>query len=267
MFQFSLMEISVLASGSGGNAVYLAATPDNGLLIDAGISCRDLQARLARLGRSLSSIRAILLTHDHTDHCKGLPVLFKNIPRVKIFATEPTAEAVEWACACTGFPWQIFDPATTFNAAGFSIQPVQLPHDAADPLAYIVSTHVARVCVATDLGHAPPHLVASLANCHAVVLEFNHDEQLLKNSGRPGHLIRRISSPRGHLSNTAAAELLERILTPRTRRVYLAHLSRECNTASLALAAAKNALVRAGRLDIELIIADQDQPTALFSLS
>ncbi len=259
------MEISVLASGSRGNAVYLATSPDNAMLIDAGIACRDLAARLDAIGRPLSAIRTILITHDHTDHCKGLPVLLRRIPHARVFATEPTAQAVEWACRTADLPWQIFDADTAFETGGFAVRPVKLAHDAADPLGYVIDAGQTRVAVVTDLGHAPMPLVAMLEGCHAVVMEFNHDEQLLKNSGRPEHLIQRILSPRGHLSNDAAAELLERIIAPQTRRVFLAHLSGECNTAGLALAAAKNALVRAGRADIDIIVTAQDQPTALFT--
>jgi phosphoribosyl 1,2-cyclic phosphodiesterase len=108
--------------------------------------------------------------------------------------------------------------------------------------------------------------VASAATCHNVGLEFNHDEWMLRNSGRPADLIRRILSPRGHLSNDAAAAFLERVVSAETRRVFLAHLSGECNTPSLALGAAKAALARLGRTDVDLVVASQDGPTELFAI-
>ena len=244
--------------------MYVEASPGNGLLVDAGISCRAVRERLAAIGRGLDAVRAVLVTHDHADHCKGLPVLLRNAPAARVFATEATAAAVEMTCGEGDLPWQIFDPATSFDAEGFCVRPVRLPHDAAESLGFVVEAGGGRVGVVTDLGHAPKPLVASLAACHAMVLEFNHDELLLRNSGRPANLIRRILSPRGHLSNDAAGELLERVVSPVTRRVFLAHLSGECNTPRHALGAAKAALARAGRKDVELVVASQDAATELF---
>ena len=258
------MEISVLASGSGGNAAYLEASPGDGLLVDVGIACKSVKERLASIGRGLDAVRAILVTHDHTDHCKGLPVLLRHAPRAKVYATEATARAVELACG-EEIPWHIFDADTRFQTGGFCVKPVRLPHDAAEPLGFVVEANRKRACVLTDFGHAPGSLEASAAACHAMVLEFNHDVLMLKNSGRPADLIRRILSPNGHLSNDDAGEFLERALSRETRRVFLAHLSGECNTRSLALGAARAALARAGRGDVEIVLASQDAPTALFA--
>jgi len=258
------MQISVLASGSGGNATYIETSPGNGLLVDAGIACKTLRERLASIGRGLDSVRAILTTHDHTDHCKGLPVLLRHAPRALAYATEATARAVEFTLG-EELPWHIFDPATRFEAGDFCATPVRLPHDAAEPLGFVLESGNARVCVLTDFGHVPRSLVASAAACHAMVLEFNHDEMMLKNSGRPADLIRRILSPNGHLSNAAAAEFLEHAVSPETRRVFLAHLSGECNSPALALGAAKAALLRAGRGDVEIAMTSQNEPTPLFA--
>jgi len=259
------MEISVLASGSGGNAVYVEASPGDGLLVDAGIACRSVKERLASIGRGLDSVRSILVTHDHTDHCKGLPVLLRHAPRARVYATEATARAVELTCGEEDIPWHIFDADTRFQAGDFCVKPVRLPHDAAEPLGFVVEANAKRACVLTDFGHAPDSLVASAATCHAMVLEFNHDELMLKNSGRPADLIRRILSRNGHLSNDDAGSFLERVVSRETRRVFLAHLSGECNSPALALGAAKAALARAGRGDVEIVVASQNAPTALFA--
>ena len=256
------MDISVLASGSGGNAVYLEASPGNGVLVDAGISRRDLTKRLAMIGRGLESVRAVLITHDHNDHCKGLPALLRHAPHARVYATEATARAVELNRGVDGLPWHIFDADARFEAGGVSVRPVRLPHDAAEPLGFVLEAGGTRAGVATDFGHATPALVASLASCHALVLEFNHDVLMLENSGRPPELVRRILGPRGHLSNDDAGALLERAATGGTRRVFLAHLSAECNTPGHALGAARAALARAGRGDVELVVASQGAPTA-----
>ncbi|MCL1888242.1 MAG: MBL fold metallo-hydrolase [Kiritimatiellaeota bacterium] len=259
------MEISVLASGSGGNAVYVEASPGNGLLVDAGVACKTLRERLAAVGRGLDAVRAVLVTHDHTDHCKGLPVLSRQAPRARMFATEATAQAVEMACGEEGLPWTIFDADACFEAEGFGVRPLRLPHDAAEPLGFVLEAGGKRACVITDLGHATERLAASAGACHTVVLEFNHDELMLRNSGRPKELIRRISSPRGHLSNNDAGTFLERVVARETRRVILAHLSGECNTPALAFDAARAALARLGRGDVEIVVASQDAPTPLFA--
>ena len=258
------MEISVLASGSGGNAVYVEASPGDGLLVDAGIACRSLKERLASIGRGLDSVRAVVVTHDHADHCKGLPVLLRQAPHARAYATEATAMAVEMTCG-EEIPWHIFDADTRFQTGGFCVTPVRLPHDAAESLGFVVEAGGKRACVLTDFGSAPGSLVARAGACHAMVLEFNHDVLMLKNSGRPGQLIRRILSPNGHLSNDDAGDFLERVVARETRRVYLAHLSGECNSPALALGAAKAALARAGRGDVEVVVASQDKPTALFA--
>lgn len=259
------MEISVLASGSRGNAIYIATDPGNALLVDAGIPFRSLKQRLGRLGRTPASIRKVLLTHEHTDHCQGLPVLLKEVPDAQVCATEDTARAVELGAGPSPLLCQVISPHAALGALGLEIRPLPLPHDAADPLGYLVSAprRSLRIGILTDLGHAPEHLVATLADCHTLVLEFNHDALMLENSGRPRRLIRRIAGPRGHLSNDDAAAFLARIAGPATRRVFLAHLSRDCNTPQLAEAAARHALCAAGRTDVDIVVTSQDCETLL----
>ncbi len=254
------MEICVLASGSAGNCIYVAGGSTR-LLIDAGLSLKDASARLAQLGQEMSAIHAVLFTHDHSDPCQRADV-FHRRHALPFYANEGTAAGIELTTKRTDISWTIFETGSPFAIGDFQIEPFSVPHDAADAVAFVITDGRVRLGVATDFGMATTLIRSKLADCDALILETNHDVEMLKQSGRPWSLIQRILGRQGHLSNDAAAELLASVLGPRLKTVFLAHLSAECNTPALAERALREVLQRAGRDDIRLVHTSPDAISA-----
>ena len=253
------MEICVLASGSAGNCIYVAGGGTR-LLIDVGLSRKEINVRLAELGLEMDAISAVLFTHDHTDHCKGVAVLRRH--SLPFYANEGTAAGIELATRQQDVSWQIFETGSRFAVGGLQVEPFSVVHDAADAVGFVITDGQVRLGVATDLGMATTLVRRKLADCDALILETNHDVEMLRQSGRPWSLIQRILGRQGHLSNEDAAELLASVLGPRLRTVFLAHLSAECNTPALAERAVREALRRAGREDIRLVHTSADAISA-----
>jgi phosphoribosyl 1,2-cyclic phosphodiesterase len=251
------MEICVLGSGSSGNCIY-AAGGGTRLLIDAGLSLKETTARLAQIGQEMRAIDALLFTHDHADHCQGADV-FHRRHRLPFYANEGTAAGIEQTVKCPELSWQIFEAGSSFAVGGLQVEPFSVPHDAADAVGFVISDGQARLGIATDFGTVTALIRRKLADCDALVLETNHDVEMLRQSGRPWSLIQRILGRHGHLSNEAAAELLGSVLGPRLRTVFLAHLSEACNTPALAERAVRAVLRQAGREDIRLVQTSPDE--------
>ena len=245
------MEICVLASGSTGNCIYVAGGGTR-LLIDAGLSLKETSARLAQLGLEITAIQAVLFTHDHSDHCQRADV-FHRRHAIPFYANEGTAAGIELTTKRTDIRWTIFEAGSPFAVGALQIEPFSVPHDAADAVGFIITDGVARLGMATDFGIATTLIRRKLADCDALILETNHDVEMLKQSGRPWSLIQRILGRQGHLSNEDAAELLASVLGPRLRTLFLAHLSGECNTPALAERAIREVLQRAGRTDVRIV--------------
>jgi phosphoribosyl 1,2-cyclic phosphodiesterase len=235
-----LMKICSLGSGSKGNSLYIE-TPKTRLLIDAGFSFSELKSRLFSVGVRLQDITAVLVTHEHSDHIAGLTGFCKS--GVPVFAHTYTAGILKGrfagldVVAVTEAPFDLFD---------LNIAPFRIPHDAVSHLGYRLTHESTVISVATDVGHVTESLVAHLKESDCIVAEFNHDENMLLKGRYPEHLKRRIIGRYGHLSNTAAAELLSLAVTARTKRVLLAHLSEENNLPELAFDAAVKTLYRSG---------------------
>ena len=258
------MEICVLASGSTGNCIYVAGGGTR-VLIDAGLSLKETSARLAQLGLEMSAISAVLFTHDHGDHCQRADVIHRR-HGLPFYANEGTAEGIEQTTKRSDLTWQIFETGSPFTIGSLHIEPFSVPHDAADAVGFVITEGSIRLGVATDFGVATTLIRSKLADCDALILETNHDVEMLKQSGRPWSLIQRILGRQGHLSNEAAAELLASVLGPRLRAVFLAHLSEHCNTPQLAEHALSTVLQRAGRADIRLVQTCADQISARVEL-
>ncbi len=250
------MEVCVLASGSKGNCIYVSGGGTS-LLVDAGLSAREIVARLRVAGVTPESIQAVLFTHDHVDHYRGIEVFSRKYP-VRLFANEGTAAGIEISYPNMTCAWEIFETSSTFEIGGLRVEAFTVPHDAADPVGFVFDDGVSRLCVATDLGQATPLICAKLAQCHAAILESNHDYDMLMQSERPWPLKTRIAGRSGHLSNDDAAALLCSAIHERMHTLLLAHLSEACNTPALALNTMRLALRAVGREDVRIEVMSQD---------
>lgn len=231
-----------LFSGSSGNSSYLGSR-SAGVLIDAGCSARRLDGRLKLCGIDPLALQGILITHEHSDHMNGLRVFAKKYG-LPVYASQGTLAALR-AIGMEGV--ELRDIGAGTELAGMEITPFPISHDCAQPTGYRVHTEDGRnFCLATDLGYLSDAVKEQLLGCDMVVIESNHDMEMLRNGPYPFYLKRRILSDHGHLSNAACAEFLPELLKSGVRRFMLAHLSDTNNTPQLALETSLSALVRAG---------------------
>ena len=250
------MRIVSLASGSAGNA-YCVESGGCVLLIDCGLSCRELLKRSRVAGIDLGAVVAAVFTHSHDDHVKGVAKFHDCFPKAGLFANAMTADTI---AAATGVgEFSIFENGQDFEVGPFVVKPFAIPHDTSDPVGFLVTDGESRYFHATDIGTPLESIGVNLSEADIATLESNHDSVLLRRSGRPPALIQRIAGPRGHLSNDQACDLVRRFASPRLRTLALAHLSRDCNEPHVAEGAMRTALCEIGRTDIELRILRQDE--------
>ena len=238
------MRVVPIASSSGGNA-YVVEQGDDALLVDCGVCLKTLKAAY-----DLSHVRAVLVTHNHADHVSGLRV-FLNKFDVPVYANAMTAEATVAQEKVAAAAFACFENGQSFSVGPFEILPFSVPHDAADPVGYLVRGDVTYFH-GTDIGTPLDSIGLKLAAADLATLESNHDAVMLRTSRRPPYLIQRIAGPRGHLSNDQACDLVRRFASPRLRQLYLAHLSGECNDPQLALGAMRETLLEMGRTDVRI---------------
>lgn len=250
----------VLASGSKGNATWVAG-PAGALLVDCGLSARETMRRLALMGLDHLKLKGIVVTHEHRDHMAGVRVLAKQL-RLPVMATKATWKAM----ALTGEArHQAIAAGEPFTAAGLTLHPFSIPHDAVDTVGLVVSTGAARLGLCTDLGQALALVKARLAGCQALVLEANHDPELLAAGPYPPWLKQRVRSRHGHLSNRQGAELLAEVHHAELRRVVLAHLSEVNNRPELARAEVEQTLAGLGSR-AAVAVAEQRAPGEAFEV-
>lgn len=245
------MTICVLNSGSSGNCIFISSGGTS-ILIDAGISCLQIRKRLKAIGRSLGEVSAVFLTHDHVDHCVGLPTLCRCNPNLTVYANYETSHAAERTVRKNmkpgeTFPWANFETGDSFDVGGLSVETFGIQHDAADPVGYVVSDGATKVGVATDMGIVTEVVRRHLRGCDALIMEVNHDYEMLMQSDRSWWLKQRITGLNGHLSNEQASELLADVCTDCLKVVFPAHVSGDCNTLELATRAVRDTLRSLGR--------------------
>ena len=254
------MHYAALASGSKGNC-HALSEGGRTLLIDAGISLLQIRRRMEALELDSGSVRALALTHEHSDHIAAVGVILRRTDWA-ILATAATRVAVEriQGIEIPASRWIEVEAGRARDWEGWRLLPFALPHDAEDPVAYRIEAGAAAAAVVTDLGH-PTALVADhLQDLDLLVLEANHDVDMLREGDYPPQLKARILSRVGHLSNAAMAELLGRVLTPRLKQVVLAHLSESNNDPGLARFAAEEVL---RGTEVALHLAHQRDPLTL----
>ncbi len=255
-----LVRLCLLASGSKGNSVYLESG-ESRLLIDAGLSARELTERLALVGVEATALNAILVTHEHTDHIRSVGTLARRL-KIPVLVSYPTARQI--APLLTKCEVLEFETGHSFAFRDLLIDPFPITHDTVDPVGFLMESREGIAGCATDLGVATRLVQEKLKRCRSLVLEFNHDEELLINGPYPWHLKQRIKSRHGHLSNTESRTLLAELLHDGLESLFIAHLSEVNNHPDLALREARIVLDAATCCAPRLAIGRQDQPTPLF---
>jgi phosphoribosyl 1,2-cyclic phosphodiesterase len=247
-----VLRFAFLGSGSKGNAL-LVESPAARILIDCGFSAIQAARRMAALGCEADALDAVLVTHEHGDHASGVARLARR-HGIPVMSTTGTRDAVAQE---EGVDWRTFCPHEAFALKDLEILPVAVPHDAREPVQFVITHGDRRLGVLTDLGHVTPHVIRSYAGCTALVLEANHDPGMLANGPYPASIKARVGGPFGHLSNEQAGGFLADCDTDRLKRLLAAHISEQNNLESLARSALAAGL---GCREDDIEVAAQDRP-------
>jgi phosphoribosyl 1,2-cyclic phosphodiesterase len=249
-------QLTILGSGSGGNCTYLE-TGETRLLVDAGFSGRQIRRRLQSIGRSPETLNGILLTHEHSDHIQGLTGLCASL-QIPIYCNRLTNEAIQ-AQLQMKFDCRIFSTGASFEIGDVAVDTFSVPHDAYDPIGFLLRVAGARIGFLTDLGHATRLVIERVKTANVLVLETNHDMKMLQDDlRRPWSIKQRILSRHGHLSNEAAAAAAEQIVTAELHHLYLGHLSKDCNRPELALRTVSDRLQSIGASHVKVESTSQE---------
>ena len=255
-----------LCSGSSGNAAYVEAGGAR-LLVDAGLAASRILALLREAGFDPAALDGILVTHEHSDHIRGVGVLSRKLG-LPVYATAAT-----WPAMTRGIgpiPVQnmrVIEPDREFILKSCRILPFSTPHDAAGPVGYVFATQNRKLALMTDIGHVSKRMLEAVSGADLLLLEANHDADMLRAGSYPYALKMRILSARGHLSNEDAGRVLARLYESGVRGAILGHLSKENNTPELALLTVRSVLAEAGIGDeLFVTVAERDRPTGVFEL-
>jgi phosphoribosyl 1,2-cyclic phosphodiesterase len=256
--------VSMLASGSKGNCALVASSRTK-ILVDAGISCRETFKRLKFLGEDPQSLSALLITHEHSDHVYGLAMLAKKL-RIPVFMTAATHAA--WARALRNEngerpkleKFEPFESGHRFQVGDIEVKPFTIPHDAADPVGFTFRVEGTKVSIATDLGYLPPNVRDHLRGSDVLVMESNHDVEMLRGGPYPWSVKQRVASNVGHLSNEKLADFFTGDYDNNAAFVVLAHLSEQNNHPEIARREAEKALaLRGGLFHNRVMVAIQSE--------
>jgi phosphoribosyl 1,2-cyclic phosphodiesterase len=260
--RIAIVKFCALASGSSGNAA-LMATDSTRILVDAGISMLQLRKRLAAVGEELGRIDAILVTHEHSDHVAGLSVLGRNRDvRAVFWLSRLTEPAIDWG---ERRPARVesFQAGASFTIGDIDVQSFSIPHDAVDPVGFCFEAQGVRIGVATDLGYVPESVKFHLRRCNLLLLEANHDLDMLKVGPYPWSVKQRVMSRVGHLSNMHMSDYLMQDLDSCTANLVLGHISELNNHPAIVQMIADEALQKRG-LETKLSLAAQHTPSEVF---
>ncbi|HLE25725.1 MAG TPA: MBL fold metallo-hydrolase [Thermodesulfobacteriota bacterium] len=244
----NIMKIRTLASGSSGNSLFVE-TRRTKILVDAGLSHRQLTDRLKKMGVLMSDIDAVLITHEHTDHVAAIPQI-----KAPVYVSSSTVSL--WKDKVKDL--KEFEPGSQFFLNDALITPFPVPHDALDPVGFTIETDHKKLGIVTDIGSVTALVRERLRGSNALIIEFNYDEGMLLYGSYPWDLKQRIKSRLGHLSNEDAAELLQSLIHEELRYVILAHLSEVNNTPKKALESAHSAIIKNGSENIRLSVAQRN---------
>ena len=265
------VSVTVLASGSQGNCT-LVSSSGTRLLIDAGLSCRELLHRLLLCGENPRTIDAILITHEHTDHIAGVRVLTRRL-KVPVYMTGATHEAYRRSARDSAGNrvkldrLELFDSGRAFDIGDITVTPFTIPHDAIDPVGFTFRSEGIKVGLCTDLGYMPASVRNHLHGCYVLMIESNHDLELLRGGPYPWSVKQRVMSRVGHLSNDALADFLTTDYDGAAEFLILAHLSEQNNHPEIARMTAERALgAQRSLLSNQLLLAAQHEPLAAVRL-
>ena len=261
-----------MGSGSSGNAYFLS-TENTNILIDAGIPIRTLKRLFKEYNIEAERLDAVFITHDHADHIKSVGFLANEYGRF-IYATEPVHAGINRNyCVTNKIPEEktrIINKDEPMQVGDFTLTPFDVPHDSSDCVGYRVESQGVTFCLITDVGHATDKIKEEVARANYLVLEANHDEDMLMMGNYPAYLKGRIRSDRGHLSNRDSAKLIAEHATPRLKQVWLCHLSEENNHPELARKTAENVLRSYGIIpgvDFQMDVLKRKTPSEVFELT
>ncbi len=251
-----------LASGSSGNSIYIG-TENAKILIDCGVSYKNLQERLSKIHVGIDQIDAVLITHEHADHIKGLEMIVKKLG-IPVFCNSDTAKAI---CQTINVrpKFKIFCTGEDFTFSDIKVHPFSIQHDTVDPVGFTFEFDHKKIGVCADLGFATKLVAMHLKDCDYLYLEANHDEEMVHACPRPLLYKQRVLSRQGHLSNTGAGELLVQVYNEKLKHVYLAHLSSECNSKVQALETVTSILLKNNiELSLSIALAEDVSEAILF---
>ena len=256
------LQVCVLASGSSGNSIYVASDKTR-ILIDAGLSAKQTAVRLGQINVVPESINGICVSHEHGDHVAGIRVLQKR-HGIPVYTNAGTLSGIRRMPKSGEISAKVFQTGSTFKIGDIGIDPFSVPHDAYEPVGFRLQTAETTVGIVTDLGMITSLVREKLKGCHAIIVESNHDEDLLREAPRPWPLKQRIRSRQGHLSNMGAAQLISECATDALEHVFLSHLSSDCNTPDTALRTVASQLRLDGLDHINLEISHASKISSLW---
>ena len=240
----------------------MVETSTTRVLVDAGLSAKRVAERLAAAGVAPEQLDGILLTHEHSDHAAAIGVWGRR-HGTPVFANRLTAEAL--SDLGKGVDWKIFQTGSHFELGTLQIQSFAIPHDAAEPVGFVLTHQGQSLGLLTDLGFPTRMVIERVKSVHTLIIEANHDEKMLQDdTRRPWSTKQRIMSRHGHLSNAAAGEVLASIVGNGLRRALLGHLSEDCNTPELALRTVRERLAQDGGGSVEVLCASSPGPAERF---